>query len=75
MRAKINLIPLNPDPVLGDLEPPDWEVMERLQREVVQRGVPCSVRRPRGDDVQAACGQLRAFGREPRGFKPMVVAR
>ncbi|HVS15960.1 MAG TPA: 23S rRNA (adenine(2503)-C(2))-methyltransferase RlmN [Thermoanaerobaculia bacterium] len=74
LRAKINLIPLNPDPVLGDLAPPSWEVMERLQREVAQRGVPCSVRRPRGDDVQAACGQLRAFARAPRGFETLAVA-
>jgi 23S rRNA (adenine2503-C2)-methyltransferase len=68
LRAKVNLIPLNPDPVLGGLEPPPWETMVRLQRELVDRGVPCSVRRPRGDDVQAACGQLRAFARAPRGF-------
>jgi 23S rRNA (adenine2503-C2)-methyltransferase len=75
LRAKVNLIPLNPDPVLGDLAPPPWEVIERLQRELVQRGVACSVRRPRGDDVQAACGQLRAFARRPRGFKALALAR
>ncbi|HVS62962.1 MAG TPA: 23S rRNA (adenine(2503)-C(2))-methyltransferase RlmN [Thermoanaerobaculia bacterium] len=79
LRAKVNLIPLNPDPVLGDLEPPDWETVARLQRELVERGVPCSVRRPRGDDVQAACGQLRAFARKPRGFagspRPLAATR
>ena len=61
MRAKVNLIPLNPDPVLGDLKPSDPERIESFRAELVKRGVPASVRRPRGDDVSAACGQLRSL--------------
>ena len=38
---------------------------ERLR----ERGWIATVRRRRGDDVSAACGQLRAFGRDPRGVK------
>jgi hypothetical protein len=34
----------------------------------MQRDLIATVRRRRGDDVGAACGQLRAFGRDPRGF-------
>ncbi len=66
VRSKVNLIPMNPDPVLGDLRPPPPERIDAFQEAVLERGLACSVRRPRGDDVGAACGQLRAFGRAPR---------
>jgi 23S rRNA (adenine2503-C2)-methyltransferase len=75
LHAKVNLIPLNPDPVLpAEMAPTPIAHAHELQRAFVERGVPCSVRRPRGDDVQAACGQLRAFARAPRGF-PRAAAR
>ena len=68
LRSRVNLIPFNPDPVLGDLATPDAEVVDRFRQQLVDAGVRAVVRRPRGDDVAAACGQLRAFGRRPRGF-------
>jgi 23S rRNA (adenine2503-C2)-methyltransferase len=70
LRAKVNLIPINPDPVLGDaMVPPSEARVEAFQRRLIQRGMTVTVRRRRGDDVSAACGQLRAFGRDPRGFR------
>jgi len=70
LRAKINLIPINPDPVLGErMVPPDDERIEAFKERLRQRGWIATVRRRRGDDVGAACGQLRAFGREARGFR------
>jgi 23S rRNA (adenine2503-C2)-methyltransferase len=70
LRAKVNLIPINPDPVLGDrMVPPDDGRIERFQERLRQKGLIATVRRRRGDDVSAACGQLRAFGRDPRGFR------
>jgi 23S rRNA (adenine2503-C2)-methyltransferase len=70
--VKINLIPINPDPVLGeDMVPPDDERVDVFQARLERRGLVATVRRRRGDDVSAACGQLRAFGREPRGFEPL----
>ena len=70
LRAKVNLIPLNPDPVLEEgMEPPDASRVRSFRDRVTERGVVCTVRRRRGDDVSAACGQLRAFGRDPRGFR------
>ncbi len=70
LRAKVNLIPINPDPVLGDaMVPPAEAQVEAFQRRLIQRGMTVTVRRRRGDDVSAACGQLRAFGRDPRGFR------
>jgi len=69
LRAKVNLIPINPDPVLGDaMVPPAEAQVEAFRRRLIQRGMTVTVRRRRGDDVGAACGQLRAFGRDPRGF-------
>jgi len=70
MRAKVNLIPINPDPVLGDaMVPPDAAAVEAFRQRLIQRGMTVTVRRRRGDDVSAACGQLRAFARDPRGFR------
>jgi len=72
IRAKVNLIPINPDPVLGAaMVPPDDERVERFRDRLRQKGMVATVRHRRGDDVSAACGQLRAFGRDPRG----VLAR
>lgn len=70
LRCKVNLIPINPDPVLGaDMVPPDDTRVDAFQARLERRGLVATVRRRRGDDVSAACGQLRAFGRAPRGFK------
>jgi 23S rRNA (adenine2503-C2)-methyltransferase len=70
LRAKVNLIPTNPDPVLGEkMVPPEPAVIQAFQQRLLDRGVTTTVRRRRGDDVAAACGQLRAFGRTPRGFR------
>ncbi len=68
--AKVNLIPINPDPVLGDeMKPPAPSTVLAFQQELKQRGVFTTIRRQRGDEVSGACGQLRAFARDPRGFR------
>jgi 23S rRNA (adenine2503-C2)-methyltransferase len=70
LRAKINLIPVNPDPVLGAaMVPPSDAAIEAFKERLRERGWIATVRRRRGDDVSAACGQLRAFGREARGVR------
>jgi 23S rRNA (adenine2503-C2)-methyltransferase len=75
VRAKVNLIPINPDPVLGDrMLPPDDDRIERFKQRLRERGLIATVRRRRGDDVSAACGQLRAFGRDPRGVRARQAA-
>jgi len=66
--AKVNLIPLNPDPVLPDwMRRPTDERVDRFRERVARHGLTATVRRQRGHDVAAACGQLRAFDRAPRG--------
>jgi 23S rRNA (adenine2503-C2)-methyltransferase len=59
VRAKVNLIPHNPAPELPYRSSP----MERIlgfQKILVDRGLPAFIRRPRGLDISAACGQLAA---------------
>ncbi len=71
--AKVNLIPLNPDPVLGPtMVAPAWPDVLRFQSRLKEKGLLATIRRRRGDEVSGACGQLRAFGRDPRGFRTPV---
>ncbi len=66
--VKFNLIPFNPDPVLPDwMRRPEARRVEEFRRRLESRGATVTVRRQRGHDVAAACGQLRAFSRPPRG--------
>ena len=58
-RAKINLIPHNPAEQL-DYHPSDTEQVVRFKNILESRGVSAYVRRPRGRDIYAACGQLAA---------------
>jgi 23S rRNA (adenine2503-C2)-methyltransferase len=57
IRCKINLIPLNPDPHLP-FERPDDETISRFAGILVDGGRTVAVRRSRGPDISAACGQL-----------------
>lgn len=58
MRAKINLIALNPGPELP-YQTPEQERVVEFQRILVSSGIPAFIRRPRGRDIFAACGQLK----------------
>ncbi|MFY9558739.1 MAG: 23S rRNA (adenine(2503)-C(2))-methyltransferase RlmN [Terriglobales bacterium] len=58
VRAKINLIALNPGAELAYRTPTQERVLE-FQRILVAAGIPTFVRRPRGRDIFAACGQLK----------------
>ncbi len=57
IRCKVNLIALNPGPGIP-FETPDPERVESFQ-DIVKVGMPCFIRRPRGLDIYAACGQLK----------------
>ncbi|MGA2325240.1 MAG: 23S rRNA (adenine(2503)-C(2))-methyltransferase RlmN [Bryobacteraceae bacterium] len=60
LKCKVNLIALNPGPEIP-FETPDAERVLAFQQ-IVQRALPCFIRKPRGRDVFAACGQLRKAG-------------
>ena len=58
LRCKVNLIALNPGPGI-DFTTPDAERVAAFQKILREAGIPAFVRRPRGRDIYAACGQLK----------------
>jgi 23S rRNA (adenine2503-C2)-methyltransferase len=63
--VKINLIPMNPIDA-SPLETPPMERVYAFQQRLIDDGYTCFVRKRRGDDVAAACGQLALLGAKPR---------
>ncbi|MDQ6662962.1 MAG: 23S rRNA (adenine(2503)-C(2))-methyltransferase RlmN [Acidobacteriota bacterium] len=57
LNCKVNLIALNLGPGIP-FETPSPERVDSFQR-IVKRALPCFVRKPRGLDIFAACGQLK----------------
>jgi 23S rRNA (adenine2503-C2)-methyltransferase len=58
IRAKVNLIALNPGPEIP-FQTPSPAAVEAFQQILTAAGIPAYVRRPRGLDIYAACGQLK----------------
>jgi 23S rRNA (adenine2503-C2)-methyltransferase len=58
LRAKVNLIALNPGPEIPFATPSEDRVLA-FQKILTSAGIPTFVRRPRGRDIYAACGQLK----------------
>jgi 23S rRNA (adenine2503-C2)-methyltransferase len=54
----VNLIVWNPGPGVA-YEQPDGESVSAFQRHLIDNGVTAYIRRPRGRDIYAACGQLK----------------
>ena len=76
LRCKVNLIALNPGPGI-DFNTPGEERIAAFQKTLRDAGIPAFVRRPRGRDIFAACGQLKrtvevATSQEPQlqGISP-----
>lgn len=59
IRAKVNLIPHNPAPELPYQASPMNRILA-FQKILTDKDVPAFIRRPRGQDISAACGQLAA---------------
>ena len=55
--AKVNLIPFNPFPGSG-YRRSSAQVIETFRDQILKGGVMATIRRTRGDDIDAACGQL-----------------
>ena len=58
MRAKVNLIAFNPGPGVSYNTPTEVSVLQ-FQSILMTAGIPTFIRRPRGRDIFAACGQLK----------------
>jgi len=65
-RAFVNLIPLHPGGAMG-FTPTPRDAIVRFARELRKAGVEVAIRKSRGKDIAAACGQLRVerLGRRP----------
>ena len=63
VKAKVNLLPLNAAPGIPYERPSDARV-DRFARLLAEHGLTVSVRKSRGRDIRAACGQLIVEGQK-----------
>ncbi len=57
-QGKVNLIPMNPVPGCS-FRPPSGKAIRAFQNTLEDKGIPVTVRMEKGQDIGAACGQLR----------------
>ncbi len=71
--AKVNLIPFNPWPGSA-YEPSTRAALDRFATIVTDAGFSSPIRRPRGQDILAACGQLKTESERVRRVEPAGAA-
>jgi 23S rRNA (adenine2503-C2)-methyltransferase len=71
MRAKVNLIVWNPGPGIAYHQPTPEDVAV-FQGMLIEGGIATYIRRPRGRDIYAACGQLKRTVAEEAGTQGLV---
>src|SRR6266851_8767433 len=72
-KSKVNLIPLNAAAGIP-FERPSDEAIDRFARIVAEHGVTVSVRKSRGRDIRAACGQLIVEGPKKSAAQQLAAA-
>ncbi|HJZ70349.1 MAG TPA: 23S rRNA (adenine(2503)-C(2))-methyltransferase RlmN [Vicinamibacterales bacterium] len=72
MKAKVNVIPLNAAAGIPYERPSD-EVIDRFAKMVADHGITVSVRKSRGRDIRAACGQLIVEGQRKSPAQQLAV--
>ena len=72
MKAKVNVIPLNAAAGIPYERPSD-EAIDRFARTLAERGTTVSVRKSRGRDIRAACGQLIVEGQKKSAGQQLAV--
>jgi 23S rRNA (adenine2503-C2)-methyltransferase len=73
IKAKVNLLPLNEAAGIPFTRPSD-ERVDRFARILADHGVTVSVRKSRGRDIRAACGQLIVEGERRSAAQQLAVA-
>ena len=73
VRSKVNVIPLNAAAGIP-FERPSDEAIDRFAAILAERGVPVSVRKSRGRDIRAACGQLIVEGQRKSPAQQLAIA-
>ncbi len=71
--AKINLIPFNEWPG-SPYERSDWERIEAFADIIYKAGYASPIRTPRGEDIMAACGQLKSATERSRKSRAEIAA-
>ena len=71
--AKINLIPFNEWPG-APYQRSDWERIEAFADIVYKAGYASPIRTPRGEDIMAACGQLKSATERARKSRAEIAA-
>ncbi len=69
IRSKVNLIVWNPGPGIAYTQPKPEDVTT-FQKMLIDAGMPTYIRRPRGRDIYAACGQLKRTVDSPGVMPP-----
>ena len=64
IKAKINLIPFNSHPGCPYQRPPEDTIL-RFQKILIDKSYTVMIRRSKGQDISAACGQLATYGPRP----------
>ena len=72
IRGKVNLLPLNAAPGIPFERPVD-ERVDAFARMLAERGITVSVRKSRGRDIRAACGQLIVEGEKKSPAQQMAA--
>jgi 23S rRNA (adenine2503-C2)-methyltransferase len=72
VKSKVNLIPLNAAPGIPFERPSDADI-DRFARTLAERGLAVSVRKSRGRDIRAACGQLIVEGQRKSPAQKLAV--
>ena len=72
VRSKVNLIPLNAAPGIPFDRPSD-EAIDRFARILADSHLTVSVRKSRGRDIRAACGQLIVEGQRKSAAQHLAV--
>src|SRR5258706_11846247 len=72
VKSKVNLIPLNAAPGIP-FERPSEEAIDRFAKILAERGLIVSVRKSRGRDIRAACGQLIVEGQKKSAAQQLAV--
>jgi 23S rRNA (adenine2503-C2)-methyltransferase len=72
VKSKVNLIPLNAAPGIP-FERPSDEAVDRFAKILADSGLLVSVRKSRGRDIRAACGQLIVEGQKKSAAQQLAV--
>ena len=72
VKSKVNIIPLNAAAGIP-FERPSDEAIDRFAKIIADHGVTVSVRKSRGRDIRAACGQLIVEGPQPSAAQQLAV--